>query len=91
MKKRPRYETFVDKGGEARWRLFGANGEKMAASEAYDSEANAERGIRDHQAAVAQTIEEVVMQAVDEVARPVGPYTAERVAERIIELLAAET
>ena len=37
-------EFFTDKGGKWRFRVKGANGEKVATSQAYASKFNAERG-----------------------------------------------
>jgi uncharacterized protein YegP (UPF0339 family) len=52
----PRFETYDDDAGEPRFRLVGGNGEKMMASEAYATSANAERGIKDVQVAVLRTL-----------------------------------
>lgn len=41
----PRFDTYTDDGGDGRYRFVGGNGEKMAASEAYGSAANADRGV----------------------------------------------
>ena len=47
-----KFEVFEDKAGQWRWRLRAANGEPMAASEAYTRKADAERGVKDVSAAV---------------------------------------
>lgn len=61
------FETFIDDAGAARWRLVGGNGEKIAASEAYVSDDNAERGIRDAQAAVLHTLEDEILAVLRQV------------------------
>jgi uncharacterized protein YegP (UPF0339 family) len=55
--RQPQFEPFEDDAGEARFRLVGANGEKMLASEPYASKANAVRGIADAKVAVLRTVE----------------------------------
>lgn len=62
-----RFGTYIDEAGAARWRLVGGNGEKMASSEAYVTETNAERGIRDAQAAVLHTLEDEILEALRQV------------------------
>lgn len=47
MPSEPRFELFVDRAGEWRWRLVASNGEIIADSgEGYSSKQGAERGIR---------------------------------------------
>lgn len=41
-----KFQFYLDKGGYPRWRLIANNGEKVAASEAYASRANAVRSAR---------------------------------------------
>lgn len=43
--KHPKFEIFVDKAGEYRFRLTARNGEIIAASEGYKAKASAENGI----------------------------------------------
>lgn len=45
-KRAPKFQTYEDTAGAFRWRLVGANGEKVTASEAYPSRSNARRAIR---------------------------------------------
>lgn len=52
----PRFQTYEDEAGAFRWRLVGANGEKVAASEAYPTRANARRALRD----VIRIVKEIV-------------------------------
>jgi len=40
-----KFEIYTDKAGKCRWRLKAANGEIIAASEAYESEASCKNGI----------------------------------------------
>lgn len=46
MKRGHRVEIFAGRDGRYRYRLVGANGEKMTASEPYANKANAKRGAR---------------------------------------------
>ena len=41
----PKFEMYTDKAGKCRWRLKAANGEIIATSEAYESEASCKNGI----------------------------------------------
>ena len=41
----PKFEMYTDKAGKCRWRLKAANGEVIATSEAYESEAACKNGI----------------------------------------------
>ena len=41
----PKFEMYTDKAGKCRWRLKAANGEIIATSEAYESEAACKNGI----------------------------------------------
>ena len=41
----PKFEIYADKAGKCRWRLKAANGETIASSEAYESEASCKNGI----------------------------------------------
>lgn len=41
----PQFEIFKDTAGKFRWRLRAANGEPIAASEAYSSKAACQKGI----------------------------------------------
>jgi len=41
----PKFEMYTDKAGKCRWRLKAANGETIATSEAYESEASCKNGI----------------------------------------------
>ena len=41
----PKFEMYNDKAGKCRWRLKAANGEVIATSEAYESEAACKNGI----------------------------------------------
>jgi uncharacterized protein YegP (UPF0339 family) len=41
----PKFEMYADKAGKCRWRLKAANGEIIATSEAYESEASCRKGI----------------------------------------------
>lgn len=52
------FEVFEDKAGEWRWRLVAANGEPVAASEAYTTQAHAEHGVVNVTRAVLGTLEE---------------------------------
>lgn len=63
----PYFEVYPDTEGEARFRLWGANGEKMAQStEAYASASNAHRAVRDVKLAVLATLADDLARAVDE-------------------------
>ena len=44
-KKCPKWEIYLDKAGEYRFRLLASNGENLLASEGYTSKANAKNGI----------------------------------------------
>lgn len=50
----PRIEIFEDDNGMHRFRLIGANGEKMASSEAYTRRADARRGAEDFKRVAAE-------------------------------------
>jgi len=41
----PKFEIYTDKAGKCRWRLKAANGEVIATSEAYESQASCKNGI----------------------------------------------
>jgi uncharacterized protein YegP (UPF0339 family) len=41
----PKFEMYTDAAGKCRWRLKAANGEIIATSEAYESEASCKNGI----------------------------------------------
>jgi len=41
----PKFEMYTDKAGKCRWRLKASNGEIIATSEAYESEASCKNGI----------------------------------------------
>ena len=41
----PKFEMYTDKAGKCRWRLKAANGEIIATSEGYESEASCKNGI----------------------------------------------
>jgi len=41
----PKFEMYTDKAGKCRWRLKAANGDVIATSEAYESEAACKNGI----------------------------------------------
>ena len=41
----PKFEMYNDKASKCRWRLKAANGETIATSEAYESEASCKNGI----------------------------------------------
>jgi uncharacterized protein YegP (UPF0339 family) len=41
----PKFEMYTDKAGKCRWRLKAANGEVIATSEAYESDASCKNGI----------------------------------------------
>jgi len=41
----PKFEIYTDKAGKCRWRLKAANGEIIASSEGYSSEASCRKGI----------------------------------------------
>ncbi|MBY8987730.1 MAG: YegP family protein [Candidatus Lokiarchaeota archaeon] len=41
----PKFEVYKDKAGKCRWRLKAGNGETIATSEAYESEASCKNGI----------------------------------------------
>ena len=41
----PKFEMYTDSAGKCRWRLKAANGEIIANSEAYESEASCKNGI----------------------------------------------
>ena len=41
----PKFEMYTDKTDKCRWRLKAANGEVIATSEAYESEASCKNGI----------------------------------------------
>lgn len=41
----PQFEIYKDSAGKFRWRLRAANGEIIAASEAYEAKAGCEKGI----------------------------------------------
>jgi uncharacterized protein YegP (UPF0339 family) len=41
----PKFEMYTDKAGKCRWRLKAANGEVIATSEAYTTEAACKNGI----------------------------------------------
>lgn len=43
--KNPKFELYIDKAGETRFRLRARNGESIAASEGYKSKSNALKGI----------------------------------------------
>jgi len=51
-----RFTIYVDQGGYVRWRLVAGNGEKVAASEAYVSHANAVRSAKRVKELAAQAI-----------------------------------
>lgn len=55
---RPRFVVYTDQAGYWRWRLVAGNGEKVAASEAYVSRANAVRS--------AQRVKELALTATIE-------------------------
>lgn len=61
----PRWEVFEDKAGEWRFRLIGANGEPMLASESYGSERDAERGAQAAYEAALETGPSAADQAED--------------------------
>ncbi len=44
-KKYPKWEIYLDKAGEYRFRLCASNGENLLASEGYTAKANAKKGI----------------------------------------------
>jgi len=44
-KKNPKWEIYLDKAGEFRFRLCANNGENLLASEGYTTKANAKKGI----------------------------------------------
>lgn len=56
----PKFEMYVDKAGEFRFRLKAANGEIIAASEGYKAKENCENGIQSvrENAPVAEIVEE---------------------------------
>lgn len=54
----PQFEIYKDTAGKFRWRLRAANGEPIAASEAYESKAGCENGI----AAVREAAPKAVVQ-----------------------------
>lgn len=45
VKKHPKFEMYIDKAGEYRFRLKASNGEIIAASEGYKAKAGCENGI----------------------------------------------
>ncbi|MCH5351492.1 MAG: YegP family protein [Clostridiales bacterium] len=45
QEKNPKFEIYLDKAGEYRFRLKAANGEKILASEGYTTKANCKNGI----------------------------------------------
>ena len=51
-------EIFQDKAGEWRWHIKADNGEVVAASEAYTTKADAERGLETAEAVAAQDVAE---------------------------------
>lgn len=55
-KRAPKFVTYEDSAGAFRWKLVGANGERVAASEAYPTRANARRAVRD----VIRVVKEIV-------------------------------
>lgn len=87
--RRARFEPFEDVDGVARWRLVGGNGEKMAASEPYASKANAERGIRDAQVAVLETLEPELVATIDQLGADVLGMSPADVARFVIAAVAA--
>ena len=58
--KRPKFELYVDKAGEFRFRLKATNGEIIAASEGYKAKESCENGIQSvrENAPVAEMVEE---------------------------------
>jgi uncharacterized protein YegP (UPF0339 family) len=54
----PQFEIFKDAAGKFRWRLRAANGEQIAASEAYTSKEGCQKGI----AAVKEAAPKAVVQ-----------------------------
>ena len=58
--KRPKFEIYVDKAGEFRFRLKATNGEIIAASEGYKAKESCENGIESvrRNAPVAEMVEE---------------------------------
>lgn len=45
MPAKPKFEMYTDKAGKCRWRLKAPNGQIIATSEGYESEASCKNGI----------------------------------------------
>lgn len=67
----PRFEIYKDLDDEFRWRLRAANGEIVASSEAYTSEADARRGVETAQRLVAIAPAEAILVKGGGVSAPV--------------------